>query len=75
MDDTPPSQQRPDNLFEAAQVDYGTHGRFDRQSKASSLQWWLTSHRTELLVAGGLAAALAIVGCAKKSPDRDQAQT
>jgi NAD(P)-dependent dehydrogenase (short-subunit alcohol dehydrogenase family) len=46
---------RPDNLYEAVPEDYGTHGRFDARSKATSLQLWATTHRG-LVAAGALAA-------------------
>lgn len=65
MDQTLLSEPRPDNLFDAESLDYGTHGRFDQQSTATSLQWWLTSHRTALLAAAGI-AAVAALACARK---------
>lgn len=51
-------EERPDNLFEAAPVDYGTHGRFDARARSSSLHWWLTSNRNALLLGAGTLAAL-----------------
>jgi NAD(P)-dependent dehydrogenase (short-subunit alcohol dehydrogenase family) len=58
VDTQPVPEERPDNLFEAAPVDYGTHGRFDARAKSRSLQWWLTSHRNALLLGAGAMAAL-----------------
>lgn len=58
VDTQPVPEERPDNLFEAAPVDYGTHGRFDARAKSHSLQWWLTSNRNALLLGAGTLAAL-----------------
>jgi NAD(P)-dependent dehydrogenase (short-subunit alcohol dehydrogenase family) len=58
VDTQPVPDERPDNLFEAAPVDYGTHGRFDARAKSHSLQWWLTSNRNALLLGAGTLAAL-----------------
>jgi NAD(P)-dependent dehydrogenase (short-subunit alcohol dehydrogenase family) len=46
----------PDNLFKPVDCDPGSHGRFDAQARSSSLQLWLTIHRS--WVAGGLAVML-----------------
>jgi NAD(P)-dependent dehydrogenase (short-subunit alcohol dehydrogenase family) len=43
------------NLYEPCDTNPGTRGRFDREARAASLQWWLTTHRG--LVAGVTAAA------------------
>jgi len=56
LDDQTVPAERPDNLFDPVQADYGTHGRFDRRSRAFSPQLWLTTHRAAA-VAGMLAAA------------------
>ena len=58
VDTQPIPEERPDNLFEAAPVDYGTHGRFDARAKSHSSQWWLTSNRNALLLGAGTLAAL-----------------
>ena len=55
LDDTPVPEDRPDNLFQPVQADYGTHGRFDRRAKSFSLQLWLNTHR-------GMAFAAALAG-------------
>jgi short-subunit dehydrogenase len=59
VDMEPVPEERPDNLFDAAPVDYGTHGRFDKRAKSTSLQWWLTSNRNAVLLGIGALAAVA----------------
>lgn len=54
MGSQPLPAHRPDNLFQAVQEDYGTHGRFDGRSRETSLQLWMTTHRVATAV--GLAA-------------------
>src|SRR5690606_26639797 len=44
------------NLHEPCDTDPGAHGRFDREARVDSLQWWMTSHRG--LVAGIAAACI-----------------
>jgi NAD(P)-dependent dehydrogenase (short-subunit alcohol dehydrogenase family) len=68
VDREPVPDERPDNLFEAAPVDYGTHGRFDARSRPRSMQWWLTSNRNALLWGAGVLAACAF---ARKLPRRE----
>lgn len=55
MDDQPVPADRPDNLFEAVDRDFGTHGRFDDRSRSLSPQLWATTHRCA--VAAALMAA------------------
>ena len=59
VDMEPVPEERPDNLFDAAPVDYGTHGRFDARAKSHSMQWWLTSNRNAVLLGLGALAAVA----------------
>jgi NAD(P)-dependent dehydrogenase (short-subunit alcohol dehydrogenase family) len=59
VDMEPVPEERPDNLFDAAPVDYGTHGRFDARAKSHSMQWWLTSNRNAVLLGIGALAAVA----------------
>lgn len=59
VDPQPVPEERPDNLFDAVPMDYGTHGRFDARARTDSLQWWLTSNRNALLLAAGALAAFA----------------
>lgn len=61
MGSQPLPADRPDNLFEPVQDDYGTHGRFDDRAKSWSLQLWLTTHRG-LLAAGVLVAGAMWLG-------------
>jgi NAD(P)-dependent dehydrogenase (short-subunit alcohol dehydrogenase family) len=44
------------NLYEPCDTNPGAHGRFDREARGGSAQWWLTSHRTLVM---GCAAAFA----------------
>lgn len=52
----PPGRQ--DNLHQPVKGDRGAHGRFDKQSKASSAQYWLTSHRWTVALALAVIALL-----------------
>jgi len=65
MDDQPLPPDRPDNLFEPVDHDFGTHGRFDARSRRWSAQLWATTHRGA--VAAGLlgAAWLAARSCCR----------
>ena len=61
--DEPVEPGSPDNLFEPVEGDYGAHGAFDDQAKASSLQLTLTRNREWLAAAaatGALIAGLAL---------------
>jgi hypothetical protein len=49
------SPDRPDDLYEPVQGDYGAHGEFDARAKSFSLNWWLNKHRAA--IAAGLAIA------------------
>jgi NAD(P)-dependent dehydrogenase (short-subunit alcohol dehydrogenase family) len=59
--DEPVSSERLDNLFEAVPGEFAAHGRFDRTSRTTSVQLWLSMHRGWLGAgaATALAAALA----------------
>lgn len=48
----PAAPDRPDNLFEPQPGDYGAHGRFDRNARRSSLQFWANRQRGWLALAG-----------------------
>ncbi len=54
-----PVTDRPDNLFDPVPTEASTHGMFDDQAKATSLQTWLTTHRGAVLGAAVGAAAVA----------------
>lgn len=54
--DEPLSPERPHNLWDPLPGDVGAHGRFDRESKSTSLQAWASRHRAGVVAAGGLAS-------------------
>lgn len=55
------------NLYEPCDVNPGAHGRFDREAKRASFQWWLTRHRS--LAAGCCVAALVALVTFRSSAD------
>ncbi|MDA3914202.1 SDR family oxidoreductase [Oleiagrimonas sp.] len=59
MDKQPVLADRPDNLFDAVDKDFGTHGRFDDRSRRFSPQLWATTHRR--VVAVGVLGAVALL--------------
>ena len=61
MDKKPVSANRPDNLFEPVDRDFGTHGRFDERSHSFSPQLWANTHRRTLAVALGTLGAVALL--------------
>ncbi len=66
MDDQPVPADRPDNLFESVDRDFGTHGRFDDRSRSWSAQLWATTHR------GAVAAGVFGIACVLASALRGQ---
>ena len=58
----PDDHNRPHHLWNTLPGDFGAHGRFDRQSRPRSLQFWLTTHRSWL--AAALRAAAGAIGVA-----------
>ncbi|MDP9311995.1 MAG: SDR family oxidoreductase [Chloroflexota bacterium] len=57
----PVDPDRPNNLWEPVPGDHGAHGPFDSQSRASSPQLWMVTHRSWLaLAAAGIASAAGI---------------
>jgi NAD(P)-dependent dehydrogenase (short-subunit alcohol dehydrogenase family) len=57
----PADPNRPANLWEPVAGDHGAHGDFDSKAKGRSVQWWLTTHRRELVGAVlGVAGALVV---------------
>jgi short-subunit dehydrogenase len=72
MDKEPVSADRPDNLFEPVDRDFGTHGRFDDRSRSFSPQLWATTHRPAM-AAGvlGIVALLAQGLLRRRSVRRD----
>jgi short-subunit dehydrogenase len=54
----PEDPNRPNNLYESVDGEYGAHGRFDARSTDSSQMLWATEHRGRFAL-GALAASLA----------------
>jgi short-subunit dehydrogenase len=52
MTDEAEDPDRPHNLWEPLPGDHGAHGRFDRQARSRSAQWWLTKNRGWVALAG-----------------------
>jgi short-subunit dehydrogenase len=52
----PRDPSQPDNLWHPVPGDHGSHGRFTGRSRSSSVQTWLTLHRSGV----GIGAALAL---------------
>lgn len=55
-----------ENLYAPCDYDPGAHGRFDDQAKPHSWQWSITSNRTTLLAAAGLAAGAWLLARTRK---------
>jgi len=51
----PVEPERPSNLWEPLPGDRGTHGIFEAEARAESIQFWLARHRALLLGAGAAA--------------------
>ena len=51
----PVEPERPSNLWEPLPGDRGTHGIFEAEARAESIQFWLARHRALLLSAGAAA--------------------
>jgi hypothetical protein len=69
----PEDPERPDNLWTAAPGTYGAHGRFDRQARGSSLQFWLTRHKRALAVAASV--TIGAIAAWRRLPARSPANT
>lgn len=65
MTDEAEDPHRAHNLWHPLPGDAGAHGRFDERARNSSLQWWLTRHRTAVLL---LAAAVGGLGLLLRKP-------
>ncbi|QDU37682.1 Putative oxidoreductase SadH [Maioricimonas rarisocia] len=61
--DEPVQENRPYNLFEPVDADFGARGIFDDRASDSSWQLWVTTHRG-LVTAVGAAAVLVAAGMA-----------
>jgi hypothetical protein len=53
----PEDPNRPNNLYESVDGDYGAHGRFDARSTDTSQALWATERRGRLAI-GAIAASL-----------------
>jgi hypothetical protein len=58
MTDEPADPAAPDNLFEPLPGDFGAHGRFDDRATYHCVQLWATRHRSRLLAAFTVFAAV-----------------
>ena len=68
--DEPEDPDRPDNLFEPVEGDFGAHGVFDEQAKSTSPQLWATKNRGWIAAAGAAVAGAVgtlVVGRARRS--------
>ncbi len=54
----PEEPGRPDNLWEPVEGDQGAHGVFDARARDRSLQFWASTHRGPLALAGALLAGV-----------------
>jgi NAD(P)-dependent dehydrogenase (short-subunit alcohol dehydrogenase family) len=66
--DQPSDPDQPVNLWAPVDTedDHGAHGTFDDRSHDRSPQWWATTHRTAVLAAGALTAAVAARRAARR---------
>ncbi len=64
--DAPVDPDRPHNLWHPVPGDHGAHGSFDDRSRATSPQWWLTTHRGWLAAGAAAVATAGVVGLRKK---------
>ncbi len=74
MGDEPVPADRPDNLFESVDHDFGTHGRFDDRSRKFSPQLWANTHRRGVaagLLGAALLAAHAVLARRRSQRDDD----
>ncbi|HEX3236349.1 MAG TPA: SDR family oxidoreductase [Gemmatimonadales bacterium] len=55
--DEPETPDRPDNLWQPVEGDFGAHGRFDAIARGRSWHVWLSEHRRGLALAGIAALA------------------
>lgn len=60
--DGPEDPDRPHNLWAPLRGDHGAHGGFGERAQTHSLQFWMSIHRRELLLAAGACIAGAVAG-------------
>ena len=71
--DRPVCPDRPNNLYDPLPGDWGARGRFGGRAAESSPQWWLTTHRGWVALAGAAAAGVAVAllsGNGRRLPGR-----
>ena len=74
MGGEPVPTDRPDNLFQSVDRDFGTHGRFDDRSREFSPQLWATTHRRAVaagLLGAGLLVTRALLARSSRCDDDD----
>lgn len=65
--DEPAGKDQPDNLFEPAPGNFGTHGRFDAKAKDKSMVGWLGRHQAVPTAAAAVLVGAVIAGIFYKS--------
>jgi hypothetical protein len=63
--DVPEDPRRADNLWAPLTGDHGAHGGFDRRARTYSIQFWMTTHRRSIALAGLLLGAWAFAASSK----------
>jgi hypothetical protein len=53
---------RRDNLYDPLPGDHGAHGTFDARARSTSVEWWLSKHRSSLMATAVAALALTAGG-------------
>ena len=66
LTEEPKRADRCENLYQPCDYDAGAHGRFDKVARTRSWQWSLTSNRSALLAAAGIAAAAVLLARTRK---------
>jgi short-subunit dehydrogenase len=72
----PVQWRRRDNLWHPFPEDLGAHGRFDEQSKSTSIQLWASTHRNWIMAAAALVVGFGLTprvhGLGKQAARADQ---
>jgi short-subunit dehydrogenase len=61
---------RPDNLWDPVDIDFGAQGDFENRARGFSLQLWLNMHRRT--ITAGLAAGLVLMGFWKRRENKPE---